>query len=121
MPRNRTSVISRKARPVPVESGELFGSVYSSDSTRKTETDGITRVAYGEQIAATNNARYDAQCILCSVCGNKKHYLDFNRDSRMKWRFSRRYECNRCEKLQKVDQSARRKKRLARSSPVRSA
>lgn len=116
MPYNRTSTISRKARPVPVETGELWGSVYSSDTSRRTEIAGIDRAAYGQQIAETNNKVFNADCILCSVCARRLHYLEFNRDSRMKWRFSRRYECKICEKLQGVDQRERRKKRISRSS-----
>lgn len=110
----QTSNLSRKTRLVPVERGELWGSVYSSITTRRTEVDGIDRAAYGERIAATNNARYDAECLQCSICRSKKHYTEFNRDSRMTWRRQRRYECKVCEKLQGIDRQAKRVSRSVR-------
>jgi hypothetical protein len=112
------SKIPRRARTVPVQAGELFGSVYSSVTSRMTEIDALQRMVYGDTITATNNKIYDPESLLCSCCGQRKHLTQFHRDARYTWRQSRRYECSQCEKLNVVDQKARRAKRLARQKAV---
>lgn len=102
---NQTSKIARRARPVPVERGELWGSVYDSMTSRTTEIDGVLRIAYGEQIAATNRQAqlYDPEFIQCSGrCGMKKHYLDFDRCAGNHWRFHRDHRCKHCRKLARL-------------------
>lgn len=106
MPRNRTSTITVAARPVPVESGELFGSIYSSDTTRKTEVDGIDRAAYGEMIAASNAAAalsaMKNDLLKCST-GHMSHFLDFAECRLYPWRHGgRQYYCRECMKKQRL-------------------
>lgn len=118
---NQNSKVSRRARNVPLEWGEWWGSIIDSMTTRLTEKNGIARAAYGEQIAETNNKVFNAECILCSVCGNRKHYLEFDRDSRYQWRFCRQHCCKLCDKRKRLDPVARRNKRISRSKQPRSA
>lgn len=108
------SKIPRRSRSVPVEYGEMWGSIFKSTTTRMTEVYAGEREEFGELIAATNNKTYDPETLTCSCCGQRKHKTLFNRDARYTWRQSRRYECQQCQKLQGVDQKARRAKRLAR-------
>lgn len=100
MTAHQSSKITRRARNVPLEWGQWWGSVMSSTTTRITEKDGIQRLAYGEPIAASNRAAelYDPEAIKCSVCGQKKHYTLFDRCAGNLWRFSRGYECKLCRK-----------------------
>jgi hypothetical protein len=106
------SKIPRSARSVPVEYGELFGSIFKSTTTRMTEVYAGERAEFGELISATNNAaaRYNPKELRCSCCTKSKPHHDFHRDARYTWRFQRRYECIVCEKLNTVDRKTRQKK-----------
>jgi hypothetical protein len=106
------SKIPRRARSVPVEYGELFGSIFKSTTTRMTEVYAGERAEFGELISATNNAAtlYDPKALRCSCCGKRKHMDDFHRNRTFTWRFGREYQCKLCAKLQDMQQQARRRK-----------
>lgn len=132
---NQTSKIARRARTVPVERGELWGSIYDSLTSRITEIDAVKRIAYGDAIAATNRQAqlYNPEFIQCSgICGQKKHYLEFDRTSGNDWRFHRDHRCKQCRKLARLQTAMddsylrskpnnRRKKSKLPESPARTA
>lgn len=111
MPRHLNSYISVKVYDT---SEPLVGLIQDSRKPRITEVAALDRMAFGELIPASNNATYDPDMLRCTVCGEKKHILQFHRDARYTWRQCRRYECSTCEKLQVIDQKARRDKRHAK-------
>lgn len=73
---------------------------------RVTEIAAIQRVAFGEEIPATNAAAalYDPEFIRCSGrCGQKKHYTAFDRCAGNTWRFCRDHRCKACRKLARLE------------------
>lgn len=98
---HQSSRIPRKARTVPIERGELFGSVYSSVTSRSPEIDASVLAAYGEMIAATNAAAAQAtlknNSLRCSDCVKDKHFEQFPVCRAYPWRHGGRgYYCLEC-------------------------